>query len=101
MYRVFNDDFDQCFEDYEKAEHFASMNACAVLDDTDGAILDDYREGDDSDRMWVSYYLQDGTQTGATMPKMDIDEAERILQKTHGSRFGGIADYGYYNEEDA
>lgn len=49
---------------------------------------------------WVSYYLQDGTQCGGTYMAKDDDELEAILEKEHGDMYGGIADYGCYDDLD-
>ena len=48
--------------------------------------------------MWISLYLQDGTQGGATLIAVDIDDAEAQLQEKYGEMWGGIADYGFYDE---
>ena len=56
--------------------------------------------------VWVSYWLQDGTQTGATLevdakdPAHDID---RQLMAKHGMMYGDVADWGEWedDEEDA
>ena len=50
---------------------------------------------------WVSYWLQDGTQTGATLQAEDYDDIERQLKEIHGDMYSdGIADYGFYDEEE-
>ena len=49
--------------------------------------------------IWVSFYLQNGTQDGATLYAKDIDDAEKQLREEYKNSFGGIADYGYYGEE--
>lgn len=57
----------------------------------------------DKIKVWVSYFLQDGTQTGATlevdaeMPAQDID---RQLMAKHGAMYGDVADWGEYEEDD-
>lgn len=48
---------------------------------------------------WVSFYLNDGTQSGATLTVKgdDIyDEIEEQLIEEYGEDFGGIADYDTY-----
>lgn len=57
----------------------------------------DYRPG--IQKIWVSFYLQNGTQDGATLYAKDINDAERKLKEEYGDDFGSIADYGYYKEE--
>jgi len=54
--------------------------------------------------VWVSYYLQDGTQTGCTdleikgvHPEQEIDE---ILMARHGDMYGGVADWDEYEDVD-
>lgn len=53
--------------------------------------------------VWVSYYLQDGTQTGCTLeiagenPEREITEA---LMESHGDMYGGIADWDEYEDVD-
>lgn len=49
--------------------------------------------------IWVSFYLQNGTQDGATLYATDINDAENQLKDEYKNDFGGIADYGYYEEE--
>ena len=49
-------------------------------------------------KWWVSYYLQDGTQCGGTYMAKDDDELEAILEREHGDMYGGIADYGCYDD---
>lgn len=48
--------------------------------------------------IWISYWLADGTQEFETITARDIDQAEQILKDRYKSRYGGIADYGYYDE---
>lgn len=54
----------------------------------------------DNKNMWISFYLQDGTQTGETIEAQNINEAEEILRTEYGTEFGGIADYGFYEKEE-
>ena len=76
-------------------EHWAACPSCKSTE------LEDY-EGKE---YWVSYTLQDGTQTGATLtingayPESVYDELVEELKKMHGEDFGDIADYGSYEEQ--
>ena len=51
--------------------------------------------------VWVSYFLQDGTQTGATLevdandPAHDID---RQLMAKHGDNYADVADWEEYDD---
>ena len=50
---------------------------------------------------WVSYWLQDGTQSGASIFVPDGIERigsyiEEKLMEQHGDMYGGIADWGEY-----
>lgn len=60
-------------------------------------------ELDTSNLYGVSYWLQDGTQTGATIAVVNdasaYDEIMDALVEMHGDDFGGIADYFKLNEE--
>ena len=51
---------------------------------------------------WVSFYLQDGTQSGASIYVDDPGKAyyiiEEYLLKEYGKDFGGVADYESYEE---
>lgn len=47
--------------------------------------------------MWISFYMQDGTQAGESLFAKDIDDAEQQLKEKYAD-FGGIADYGVYQE---
>ena len=47
---------------------------------------------------WISMYLVDGTLCGDSVEGNDIDEVEETLKKKYGSRYGGIADYGCYDD---
>jgi hypothetical protein len=59
-------------------------------------------EGCDKPRraMWISYYLQDGTQGMATIMARDFDDADRIMrhEENEGEMFGEIVDYMFYDE---
>lgn len=48
--------------------------------------------------IWISFYLQNGAQSGATLLAVDVDDAEAQLQEEYGDMWGGIADYGFYDE---
>lgn len=48
--------------------------------------------------MWVSYYLQDGTQGGATITADTYEAAEKWGHDEYGEAWGGIADYGFYED---
>ena len=51
--------------------------------------------------VWVSYWLQDGTQTGATLEVDANDPAndiKRQLMAMHGDMYGDIADWEEYEE---
>ena len=48
--------------------------------------------------MWISYYLQDGTEGGCSLDIVSYNEAEYLLKEEFGDMWGGIADYGYYEE---
>lgn len=53
-------------------------------------------------KVWVSYYLQNGVQTGATLiidsDGSIYDEIVRILTEREGNMWVGIADYGIYED---
>ena len=51
--------------------------------------------------MWVSYYLQDGTQEMATLSARDYEDALSQLYGEYGDRFGDIVDYEFYDDMTA
>ena len=50
-------------------------------------------------KFWVSYWLQDGRQTGATLEAKDYNDIERQLMEMHGDMYGDIADYGEQEDD--
>lgn len=61
-----------------------------TVDDTE--FLDDSRRD-----MWVSFYLQDGTQGMATISARDYEDATAQMLKEYGDMFGEIVDYEFYD----
>lgn len=82
---------EECVGEFWGAPAFEHWDACPVCKDTD---IEDYEPME----YWVSYYLQDGTQTGGTLTVTNkenaYDQLEEQLKKIHGDNYGGIADYG-------
>lgn len=68
---------------------FETMYYCPFCD---GDAISDYKPKE----MWVSFYLQDGTQNGQTIEADSIKDAERILREEYGENWGGIADWDFY-----
>lgn len=77
---------------------------CAV-EEADRAERAAYTEEDNTDpepNYWVSFYLQDGTQSGASLYVDDSENAYDIIEaqliQEYGRDFGGVADYDSYEE---
>ena len=48
---------------------------------------------------WVSAYKVDGTLIGGSYTAENIDDVEHQMQDELGDEYGGIADYGCYDDE--
>ena len=65
---------------------------------------DEAGEEDGKCAIWVSYFLVDGTQCGATLyvdgEKETIrhKDVEKMLVEMHGDMYCDIADYGFYDD---
>jgi hypothetical protein len=64
------------------------------------AVDEAERLDDDRRDMWVSFYLQDGTQGMATISARDYDDATTQMMKEYGDMFGEIVDYEFYDAWD-
>ena len=88
-------------------EGFGGVDMCAPRDleyefwktreELDRAEIEYYSKHPQKE-MWVSFYLQDGTQNAATLWARDCDDAEAQLFDEYGEMFGEIVDYMFYDE---
>lgn len=65
---------------------------------TNAEYITIYGKTENKSFFWLSFYLQDGTQDGATLEAVSIDDAENQLRKQYGQMYGGLADYGTIEE---
>jgi len=86
-----------CVGEFWGVPAYEKWHACPSCMSTD---LEEY----EPKKYWVSLYLQDGTQTGATLTingaNDNYDELEYECKRRFGDVFGGIADYGAYDDEE-
>lgn len=87
-------------------EGFGGVDMCAPRDPE----YDFWRAVEEADRlereylnkprrdMWVSFYLQDGTQGMATISARDYDDACEQMREEYGDEFGEIVDYEFYDD---
>ena len=90
---------EECVGEFWGQPAYERWAACPHCKSTD---LEEYKGRE----YWVSYTLQDGTQTGATLTVNDAgeydayDEIEEQLKEMHGDMLADIADYGAYDDLD-